>query len=171
MNERVTRIIASAGLLIGGIFGMTGSFVQDASLRSLAWGIDGIALILAATLLTIYYLRKGQDLVAVGFLIFTIGESLVLSASGIDFAERTSSFGAGVGLWAASLATISFQNLFPILIRAVGFVSAALFLVVAVQIFTGQPVNALTQPLPFFAYPAFVVTIFGWAWTLLRNRS
>jgi hypothetical protein len=45
-----------------------------------------------------------------------------------------------------------------------------MFTVVAVQIYTDHPVNALTKPLPFYAYPIFVITIFGWAWTLLRNR-
>ena len=170
MNERVARISAAAGLFIGGILGMAGSFATDATIRSLAWSIDGIALVLAAGLLTIYYFRKGQDLTAAGFLIFAIGQSLILSASGIDFAERTSSFGSGVGLWAVSLLTISSQKSFPVIIRAAGFVAAALFSVVAIQIFTDQPVNPLTRPLPFFAYPIFVITIFGWAWTLLRNR-
>jgi len=171
MNERVSRITAAAGLFIGGIFGMAGSFAADASLRSLAWSIDGIALILAAGLLTIFYFRIGEDLTAAGFLIFAIGQSLILSASGIDFAERNSSFGAGVGLWTVSLLLISSQKSFPFIIRSAGLIAAALFSVVAVQIFTGHPVNALSKPLPFFAYPVFVITIFGWAWTLLRNRS
>ena len=170
MNERVTRITAATGLLIGGIFGMAGSFATDAPIRSLAWSIDGIALVLAASLLTIYYFRKGQDLTAAGFLIFAMGQSLVLSASGIDFAVRTSSFGAGVGLWAGSLLVVSSQKSFPLIIRATGFIAAALFSVVAVQIFTYKLVNPLTMPLPFYAYPVFVITIFGWAWTLLRKR-
>ena len=65
---------------------------------------------------------------------------------------------------------ISSQKLFPIIIRAAGVLAGVLFSVVAIQIFTGQPVNALAKPLPFFAYPIFVITIFGWAWTLFRNR-
>ena len=51
MNEKVSRITASTGLFIGGILGMAGSFAADNSLRSLAWSIDGMALILATTLL------------------------------------------------------------------------------------------------------------------------
>jgi len=170
MNEKVSRITASTGLFIGGILGMAGSFAADNSLRSLAWSIDGMALILATTLLTIFYFRKGWDVIAAGFLIFAIGQSLILSASGIDFAEHTTAFGAGTGLWAVALWVISSQKLFPIIIRAAGVLAGVLFSVVAIQVFTGQPVNALAKPLPFFAYPIFVITIFGWAWTLLRNR-
>ena len=92
---------------------MVGSFLPSASLRSLAWSIDGIGLILAGALLVVYYLRKGDDGTAAGFLIFTIGEALILSSSGVNLDADVTSFGAGAGLWAASLAVISFQKNVP----------------------------------------------------------
>ena len=171
MNERLTKITASIGLFIGGLFGMVGSFVTSASFRNLAWGIDGVGLILASALLTIYYFRKGLDVTAAGFLIFAIGESLILSSSGMDLDSNVSSFGAGTSLWAASLFTISFQKTFHLFIRCAGLLAAILFSVTAVQIYSAQPLNALTKPLPFYAYPIFVITIFGWAWTLINKRS
>ena len=169
MNEKLITLTASIGLIIGGIFGMAGSMVTPASVRGLAWGIDGLGLILATALLTFYYFRKGQDMTAAGFLVFAIGESLILSCSGIELNSDLSSFAAGTGLWALSLFLVSFQNTFPLLIRGTGVIAAILFSIVAFQIFTGHPVNALTKPLPFFAYPVFVITIFGWAWTLLKK--
>jgi len=171
MNERVVKITASIGLFIGGIFGMVGSFVSSASLRSLTWGLDGVGLILASALLTVYYFRKGFDLTAAGFLVFAIGEALILSSSGIHLDADVSSFGAGTGLWAAALFVISFQKTYPVLIRCSGLLAALLFSLTAVQIFAGRPLNALTKPLPFNAYPIFVITIFGWAWALLRKHS
>jgi hypothetical protein len=168
MQEKSIKITASTGLLIGGILGMVGSFAPSASLRSLAWGLDGIGLIVAGALLVVYYHRKGEDGTAAGFLIFILGEALILSSSGINLDANVPSFGAGTALWAASLFLISFQKVFPLFVRSTGFIAAALFAVVAVQIFIGQPINALTKPLPFFAYPFFAVTIFGWAWKLLR---
>jgi len=171
MNDKHTKITASIGLVSGGLFGLAGSFAPTASIRGLAWGIDGVGLILASALLTIYYFRKGLDTTAAGFLIFAIGESLILSSSGIDLEMGMTPFGSGAGLWAASLFIISFQKTFPLLIRITGLLAAVLFSVVAVQIFTGQPVNALTKPLPFNAYPVFVITIFGWVWTLLKKPS
>ena len=171
MEERLTKITASIGLLIGGVFGMVGSFVPSPSLRSLAWGIDGVGLILATAILTIYYFRKGLDITAAGFLIFAIGESLILSSSGIRLDEDVSSFGAGCSLWATSLFVIGSQKTYPIFIRCTGLLAAVLFSVVAVQIFMDYPLDALTKPLPFFAYPIFVITIFGWIWTLLRENA
>ena len=170
MNERAMEITASIGLFIGAAFGMLGSFVSSTSLRGLAWGIDGIGLVLASGLLTIHYFRKGLDLTAAGFLIFAIGQSLVLSSSGMSFDEYDYSFGAGTGLWATSLIVISVQKTFPAIVRIAGLIAAILFAIVSVQILATQPLNALTKPLPFYAYPIFVVTILGWAWTLIRKH-
>ena len=138
---------------------------------ALPWGLDGVGLVVASTLLTFYYFRKGYDILAAGFLIFAIGEGLILSSNAADLNQNVSSFCAGASLWAASLALISFQNVFPKLIRLTGFIAAALFSVVSVQILTGSSINALTQPLPFYAYPFFAATIFGWGWILLRTNS
>ena len=170
-NEIRTRRIASTGLLIGGIFGMAGSFVPSASLRGLAWGIDGVGLIVATTLLTVYYFRKGYDIIAAGFLVFAIGEALILSCSSTVPEKDISSFGAGTSLWAAALSLISVQKIFPVPVRCLGLIAAVLFAVVSVLIFTGHQINPLTEPLPFYAYPFFAATIFGWALALLRTGT
>lgn len=171
MNERFTQVTASAGLIIGGIFGTIGSFATSDSFRGLAWGIDGIALVVASSLLTIYYFRKGLDSTAAGFLIFAIGQGLVLSYSGADPYSNVSIFGAGASCWAAALFIISLQKTYPLFLRCTGVLAAVLFLVSAILIFSAHPLNALTKPLPFFAYPVFVITMLGWAWNLLTTRS
>jgi len=150
---------------------MAGSFAPSDSLRSLFWGLDGIGLIVAGALLVVYYFRKGYDAAAAGFLIFTIGEALILSSSAINPDANVSSFGAGTALWSASLSLIGFQKVFPILVRCTGFIASILFAVVSIQLFLGYPLNALTKPLPFYAYPFFAVTLFGWAWKLLTSPS
>jgi hypothetical protein len=169
MEEKSTKIIASSGLFIGGILGMAGSFAPSDSLRSLAWGVDAIGLIVAGALLVVYYFRKNEDATAAGFLIFIVGEAIILSSSGINLDANISSFGAGAALWATSLSIDQFTESIPIFVRSTGLIAAALFAVVSVRIFIGHPLNPLTQPLPFFAYPFFAATIFGWAWTLLRK--
>jgi len=171
MNEKQTKTIAAIGLFTGGIFGITGSFVSSASFRGLAWGLDGVGLIVASALLTVYYFRKGYDTLAAGFLIFAIGEGLILSSNAADLSDNLSSFAAGASLWAASLIVISFKNIFPKLIRFTGFIAALLFIVVSVQIFSGAGVTGLTKPFPFYAYPFFAATLFGWGWVLIRTNS
>ena len=150
---------------------MVGSFVTSPSMRGLAWGIDGVGLVLATALLTTYYFRKGSDSTAAGFLIFAIGQGLILSSSGDNLDAGITTFGAGTALWATALIVISFQKTYPLLIRCSGLIAAILFSITAIKIFTGDTVNAFSKPLPFYAYPLFVITIFGWAWTLLRSLN
>lgn len=167
MSDQGVRRLASAGLATGGVFGIAGTFAGAAA-RAVAWGIDGLALVLATSLLTIWLIRKGQDLAATGFLVFLCGQVLVSSTSAMDVREAAPVFGAGVGLWSLGVVLISSANVFPSIVRAVGFLAAALFAVVAFRIFTGGQVTALTKPLPFYAYPVLVATMGGWIWTLLR---
>ena len=101
---------------MGCILGISGSIVPSAIFRSLAWAMGSAGLILASTLLTVYYFRKGCDVVAAGFLIYAIGESVVFSSCGIDLDDNIVSFGAGTFLWALSIAVSeadSNSNSFP----------------------------------------------------------
>jgi hypothetical protein len=61
MTDRHPIPIASSGLVVGAVLGMAGTFVPSASLRGLLWGLDGVALIIATALLTIHYVRRGND--------------------------------------------------------------------------------------------------------------
>jgi hypothetical protein len=165
MDNKQLRIIAAIGLATGAVLGLAGTLVPSASLRGLLWGIDGTALVIAAALLTVYHLRLGNDLVAGGFLIFAIGEGVILSTAAINpINAGIPAFGAGASLWAASLALISAPRIMPVIVRVLGLIAALLFLITALQIFYGLALNPLTTPLPFFAYPFLVATLLGWAW-------
>ena len=113
MYDLRLSVLASIGLAVGGILGMAGTFAPSVALRSLAWGIDGVALVMAGAILTVMFYRGGQDLVASGFLIFAIGEGIILSGAAMDLDASVPSFGAGSGLWATGLALISLPPVFP----------------------------------------------------------
>ncbi|MGX5831618.1 hypothetical protein [Mesorhizobium sp. 43Arga] len=57
---------ASLGLAIGGALGLAGTFVASAPLRETLWTIDGVALVVAAALLTMKYQRLGNNCVTAG---------------------------------------------------------------------------------------------------------
>jgi hypothetical protein len=168
VSDRGVRVLAAAGLAAGGVFGMAGTFAPSAALRGLAWGVDGVALVMAGALLTLAFYRKGQDLVASGFLVFVVGQGLILSSAAMDLAASVPSFGAGTSLWALALALISAPHVFPLPVRLLGFCAAVLFGVTALQIFAGTQVMPTTAPLPFYAYPVLVATFVGWIWLLLK---
>ena len=66
MNDKPLRVLACIGLAVGGALGLAGSFAPSSSLRGLAWGIDGTALVMACALLAVLFFRRGQDIVAAG---------------------------------------------------------------------------------------------------------
>ena len=171
MNDSRLRLIAASGLVVGAVLGMVGTFAPSAALRGLAWGLDGTALIVASALLTVHHFRRGNDLAAAGFLVFVVGEALLLSGAAMTLEASAPSFAAGVGLWAASLVLVSASNTMPLLVKGVGFIAAVLFAVVALQIFMGDALTPLSEPLPFFAYPFLAATLFGWAWVHYRGAA
>jgi hypothetical protein len=171
MSERTSRLISSGGLVVGSALGMAGTFAPSASVRGLLWGLDGTALVVAGALLAIHYFRKGNDVVAAGFLVFVVGQALILSSAAMDLAASGPVFGAGAGLWAASLLLLSATRVAAFWVRIVGVVAGALFLVVAIRLFVGQALTALSEPLPLLAYPFLVATLVGWAWERYRSAA
>ena len=170
MSDRTLRVIAAGGLAAGAVLGLAGAFAP-APARGLLWALDGTALVIACALLALYRFRLGHDLVAAGFIVFAIGEGVMLSCVALDPGDPVpiSSFAAGAGLWAAGLALISAPRVMPLIVRILGLISAVLFAIHAVTVFSGHPLSALSTPLPFFAYPFLVITLLCWAFLCLRE--
>ena len=166
-KNRLARL-AAVCLAAGGILGLAGAFAPK-EFRGIAWGIDGIALVMGTLLLAVHHLKLGNEQLAAGFLTFVAGQTLVVSSSAMDLAASSPSFGAGVGLWAAGLAMVSAPPIMPVFVRITGAIAAVLFTIVSIRIFGGTPLDPLSKPLPFNAYPFLVITLLGWGWTHLRR--
>lgn len=163
MNNQRPSSIAPTCLVIGALLGLAGSFAPSDSLRGLAWGIDGVALIVAAALLAVHCLRRNHERSAAGFLVFIAGESLVVAGSAMSPEASSPLFAAGAALWAAALVLIGTDRVMPPLVSALGGVAAVLFAITALQVLAGHDLTPMSRPLPFFAYPVFVLTLLGWA--------
>ena len=169
MADRYVTQVAPAALVIGALLGMAGTFVPSESTRGLLWGLDGTALIVATAILTIHHIRRGNDVVAAGFLVFVVGETLIVAGSAMPLDAVGPLFAGGAALWAASMTLVSAPKFMPTWLRLVAVAGSVLFLVVAVQIFSGSPLTPLTRPLPFFAFPFLAATLVGWAWVHSRG--
>ena len=163
--------LAVIGLALGAVFGLAGTVVEQAAIRSVFWGIDGAGLVMAACLLALKYFRRANDLVAAGFLVFAIGEGVIMSGAGATLTESLPTFAAGSALWATALLLVSLPREFAVPVRGVGIASAGLFAATALLILSGAALSPISTPLPFFAYPFLVLTFVGWAWTLLRENA
>ena len=170
MSERL-RGVASTGLVVGAVLGMAGSFAPSVQLRGLAWGVDGIAIVIASALLVVHHAREGNDQLAAGFLVFLAVETLIVATSAMELTASVPLFGAGAGLWSAALALISASPRMPTLVRGTGAVASVLFAVTALCIFGGASLTPLSKPLPSFDYPFLALTLVGWAWVHIRPHA
>lgn len=171
MSGERQRVVAAPALVIGAVLGMAGTFTPSAELRGLAWGIDGIALVVASAVLVVYHFREGHDRLAAGFLIFLAGETLIVSGSAMGLAASAPTFAAGAGLWAAALALIGFSPILPMFVRVTGWIAAIAFAVTTARMFAGVALTPLSRPLPFYAYPLLGLTLLGWAWAHARQTA
>jgi len=161
-------VVAAIGLVLGGVFGMAGTLVTDQNLRAAFWAIDSVGLVVATSLLALKFFKKGNDCVAAGFLVFAIGEGVMLSGTAETLAQSVPSFAAGAAFWSAALLLTSIPREFAIWTRLVGVIGAILFAITSARIFFGEQVLPTASPLPFFAYPFLVLTFVGWIWALLK---
>ena len=164
------KVIATVGLVLGGVFGIAGTMVSP-PLQAILWAIDGAGLVMATVLLTIECFRTGNDVVAGGFLVFAIGEGVLLSSAAADPESSIPSFAAGITLWGTALLLVSIPSLFALPVRIIGIVSAILFIFTAARIFMGEQLLPTSTPLPADAYPFLVATFIGWIWMLWRSKD
>ena len=160
--------IAAAGLVVGAALGLAGTLVESPTLQAFLWAIDSVGLVIGTALLALKYFRAGADIVAGGYLVFAIGEGVLLSGTAAGPSGSVPAFAAGTALWAAGLALVSAPKLLPAWLRVLGGVAACLFAVTSACIYAGEALLPTSSPLPFFAYPFLVATLLGWAWTLIR---
>jgi len=169
-TDRALDRLAALGLLVGALFGLAGTFANSPRVQATLWAIDSVGLVIATSLLTMKYFRAGADIVAAGYLVFAIGESVLLSGTAAGPSASVPAFAAGTALWAGSLALISAPRQFPVWLRLLGLGSACLFAITAARIYAGEKLLPTASPLPFFAYPLLVATLLGWAWMLGSSK-
>jgi hypothetical protein len=163
-----TDVVAAVGLAIGGALGLAGALVENAEIRESLWLIDGVAIVVATALLTVKYLRQGNDCVAAGFLTFAAGESLLLAGNAAGLQASVPSYAGGIALWSAALIMISAPKTFGLWMRLTAAVAAVLFVISTGLIIWGAPLLPTSAPLPALGYPFLVLTFVGWILSLVK---
>jgi hypothetical protein len=169
--KKTLKIVAVIGFVLGGALGMLGTMVTSQNVRAISWAVDGTALIVATSILALMYFRKGCDGIAAGFMVYAIGEAVMLSGTAASLEASIPSFAAGTALWSAGLLLISAPPVFVLWTRLAGLIGAILFGITSAQIFWGHPLTPIARPLPYYAYPFLVLTFIGWIYTLLKKTD
>jgi len=102
------------------------------------------------------------------FLVFAIGEGVILSGTAANLAESVPAFAAGTALWATALLLIAFLGEFAMWVRVFGVAASILFAITAMRIFMGEQLLPISKPLPFFGYPFHRDHFHRLIWSLLK---
>lgn len=163
-----TNTLASIGLAVGAIFGVSGSIFTEPTLQIALYQISSVALTAACALLTVKFLRDGNDYVATGFLLLAIGEAVMSAGTALGQVGGQPAFAAGMALYVPALLFISLPKAFPTWSRFTGVAATIPFSIAAAKIYLGGQALS-TSVFPGAGYGLLTLTIVGWILSLLRT--
>jgi hypothetical protein len=105
--------LAAIGLALGAVLGLAGTLTTQPNAQAVLWAIDACGLVMACALLALKFHKTGSEIVAGGFLVFAIGEAVILSGTAAGPVASVPSFGAGIALWSTALLLISITKPIP----------------------------------------------------------
>ena len=160
------RVIIVGGLLVGVVLGMAGNVPQEGWLQTLLYAVSSVGLTAATALLILREARRGNDLVAAGFAIFTIAEIIVWVGGGPTGPGGEAPFAAAVLFYVPALLLISVPPRFAFWTRAAGALAALPFGIHAVVfLLGGNPAEVLQIA----GYLLLSVAVIGWAVDVVRS--
>jgi hypothetical protein len=154
------RVTIAGGLLVGVVFGMAGNVPQEGWLQTLLYAVSSVGLTAATALLILREARRGDDLVAAGFAIFTIAEVIVWVGGGPTGSGGEAPFAAATLFYVPALLLISAPPRFVLWARAAGALAAVPFGIHAVVFLLGGNPAEVLQIAGYFLLSVAVV---GWA--------
>ncbi|MEZ5040378.1 MAG: hypothetical protein R2828_10810 [Saprospiraceae bacterium] len=164
------NLLASIGLAIGAIFGMSGLLFTSPITQLCLFVISGVGFTAGLSLLAVKFLREQNDLLATGFLLFAIGEAISTLNAAADEATSLSAFAGCMLFYAVGFALVCFPPKFVTWTRITGLLSALIFLIAATRFYLGYGIDT-SDTLPGIGYGLLTITIAGWIVFLLKERA
>jgi hypothetical protein len=165
------RILIVVGFAIGAVLGFGGNFLPAGPPQNIVYAISSLGIIMGSALFAAWFARQGKSIVAVGFALLALAESislpgLFLLASAPTF-PGAYTFAAGVALYAVALPLASVPPAFPLWTRIAGTLAAIPFAAHAWLWLLGRS-PAPSGPLASIGFVLLIVAIVGWIITVLQ---
>ncbi|MBI1307243.1 MAG: hypothetical protein GC181_11625 [Bacteroidetes bacterium] len=168
-QQKANDRLAAGSLFLGALLGIAGMIFQEPLLQVAVFEISSLSLVVALSVLTFKYFRSGNDLVAAGYLIFAVGESVMTAGAAGGMYQGMASFGAGMLLYVPALLLISLPKELPIIPRITGFVATIPFAIAGFKIFLGEEIT-YTSLFPSIGYALLTITMIFWIMGLLKKN-
>ena len=168
MKKR-TNHLASIGLAIGAVFGLSGLFFTEPVTQTCLFVISGVGLSAGLALLSVKFLRENDDCLAAGFMLFSIGEAILTCNTPAEESTADASFACGMLFYVVAFILISLSKRFPLWLRLTGLAAAIPFSIAAARFLLGYGIDS-SDTFPGMGYGLLTLCIVGWIITLLREK-
>ena len=167
------RILIVVGLAVWVVLGLGANFLPAGPSQNIPYMIGSLGIIMEGPLLAAWFGRRGHTIVAIGFALLALAESmsfpgLFLLASAPTF-PGAYTFAAGVTLYAVALPLASFPPAFPLWTRIAGTLAAIPFATHGLLWLLGRS-PAPSGPFASIGYAVLAIAVVGWMITVLRAR-
>lgn len=164
------RVIVVVGLVVAVAAGIAAGGFESLAAQTSLYALSSLGWIVATAILASHHLRNGESMVAAGFLILTIAETLLWVNGYPGGPGYESGFAGGSMFYVPGVLLVCAPTAYPLLTRVLGMVAGALWAVGAVRFLTGSEF-AHTDPLAVAGYVAISAFFLGVAWVTYRGST
>ena len=173
-SSKSHRILIVVGLAVWVLLGLAANFLPAGPSQNIPFVLSSLGIIMGGPFLVVWFARRGHTIVAVGFALLALAESmslpgLFLLASAPTFPSAYT-FAAGVTLYAVALPLASVPPAFPIWTRIAGTLAAIPFAAHGLLWLLGRSPDT-SGPLASIGYVVLAVAVVGWIITIQRAAS
>jgi hypothetical protein len=161
-----SRVIV-AGLVVGAVLGQVGGALGIGTAQTVLFAVSSVGLAVGAVLLAIRHLQRGEPVVAAGFAILAVAETMIWTGGGPEQGGEAAFAGATL-FYVPALLMVSLPSAFPTWVRALGAVAAVPFGIhVALFLLGAEPTS---QGAPAIAgYILLTLAVVGWILSVVRS--
>lgn len=159
--------VTVASLVVGAVLGQVGGALGVGTNQTVLFAVSSVGLTVGAVLLAVRHLERGDALVAAGFAILAVAETMIWTAGGPQHGGEAAFAGATL-FYVPALLMISLAAAFPSWVRAVGTLAAIPFGIHASLFLLGA--EPTSQGVPAIAgYVLLTLAVLGWIVALVRS--
>ncbi|HKF38281.1 MAG TPA: hypothetical protein VKB35_15400 [Ktedonobacteraceae bacterium] len=153
------------------MLGLGANFLPAGPSQNIPFVISSLGIIMGGPLLAAWFGRRGHTIVAVGFALLALAESIsfpgLFPLAGAPAFPAAYTFAAGVTLYAVALPLASVPPAFPLWARIAGTLAALPFAAHGLLWLLGRS-PAPSGPLASIGYAVLAIAVVGWMITVLR---
>ncbi|HEX2154323.1 MAG TPA: hypothetical protein VHL52_10135 [Acidimicrobiia bacterium] len=156
-----------AGLAVGAVLGQVGGALGVGTAQTVLFAVSSIGLAVGAIMLAFRHLRRGETLVAAGFIILAVAETMIWTGGGPEQGGESAFAGATL-FYVPALLMVSLPTAFPAWVRALGAAAAIPFGIHAALFLLGaEPTSQGAQAIA--GYILLTLAVVGWIVSVVRS--